>query len=200
MTVEIVIGISGASGAGYGIRLLEILNRMNKQAKMNATPAEKIKIHLVMTKSAEDIIRIETDKTPEDIKKLADFVYDEKDFTAPIASGSYRVLGMIIAPCSMKTLGQIANGISDNLLARAADVCLKDERKLILMTRETPLNLIHLENMVTAKKAGATILPASPGFYSRPQTIDDLYDIMTGRALDLIGIENDVYKRWKHQP
>lgn len=183
--MEFIIGISGASGAGYGIRLLEILQ------------ATEIQTHLILTSAAEDIIQTETDADPEDIKKLADFVWAENDFSAPIASGSYPVGGMIIAPCSMKTLGQIASGIADNLLVRAADVCLKEERRLILMTRETPLNLIHLENMVTAKKAGATILPASPGFYSRPETIDDLYNIMAGRALDLAGIENSVYKRWK---
>ncbi|MDL2261525.1 UbiX family flavin prenyltransferase [Methanimicrococcus sp. OttesenSCG-928-J09] len=183
--MELIIGISGASGAGYGIRLLEILKETD------------IQTHLIMTKAAAEIIQTETDYDPADVKKLADFVWDEKDFSAPIASGSYKTAGMIIAPCSMKTLGQVAAGIADNLLVRAADVCLKEERKLVLMARETPLNLIHLENMVTAKKAGATILPASPGFYSRPETIDDLYNIMAGRALDLAGIENDVYKRWK---
>ncbi|WNY23666.1 Flavin prenyltransferase UbiX [Methanimicrococcus hongohii] len=183
--MELIIGISGASGAGYGIRLLDILKETD------------IQTHLIMTKAAEEIILTETDYDPENVKRMADFVWDEKDFSAPIASGSYKTAGMIIAPCSMKTLGQVANGISDNLLVRAADVCLKEERKLILMVRETPFSLIHLENMVAAKKAGATILPASPGFYSRPQTIDDLYNIMAGRALDLAGIENHVYKRWK---
>jgi 4-hydroxy-3-polyprenylbenzoate decarboxylase len=183
--MELIIGISGASGVRYGIRLLEILQKT------------EIRTHLIMTKAAEGIIREETDLSPESVKKSAAFVYDEDDFYAPIASGSYKTAGMIIAPCSMKTLGQIANGISDNLMARAADVCLKEERKLILMTRETPLSLIHLENMVRIKKAGGTILPACPGFYGRPETIDDLFDIMAGRALDLAGIENDVYKRWK---
>jgi len=183
--MELIIGISGASGVGYGIRLLEILKET------------KIQTHLILTKAAEAIIHTETDRKAEDVKALADFVWDEKDFFSPIASGSYPTAGMIIAPCSMKTLGQVANGISDNLLVRAADVCLKEERKLVLMVRETPFNLIHLENMVTAKKAGATILPACPGFYSRPETIDDLYNIMAGRALDLAGIENHVYKRWK---
>ena len=183
--MELIIGISGASGVGYGIRLLEILKKTD------------IVTHLVLTKAAEEIILMETNHSPNDVKKSASFVYNEYDFFAPIASGSFKTAGMIIAPCSMKTLGQIANGISDNLLVRAADVCLKEERKLILMTRETPLSLIHLENMVAAKKAGATILPASPGFYNRPETIDDLYNIMAGRALDLAGIENHVYKRWK---
>ena len=183
--MELVIGISGASGGGYGIRLLDILNETD------------VVTHLVMTKAAEQIILTETDISPDDVKKKASFVYDEYDFFAPIASGSYKTAGMIIAPCSMKTLGQIAGGISDNLLVRAADVCLKEERKLILMTRETPLSLVHLENMVTAKRAGATILPASPGFYNRPKTINDLFNMMAGRALDLVGIENHVYKRWR---
>ncbi|MCL2862815.1 MAG: UbiX family flavin prenyltransferase [Methanimicrococcus sp.] len=183
--MELIIGISGASGVGYGIRLLEILSKT------------AIHTHLIMTKAAQEIILTETDNDPDAIKKLANVVYDETDFFAPIASGSYKTAGMIIAPCSMKTLGQIASGIGDNLLVRAADVCLKEERKLILMVRETPLSLIHLENMVTAKRAGAVILPAAPGFYNRPETIDDLFNTMAGRALDLAGIENNVYKRWR---
>ncbi|MDQ1254054.1 MAG: flavin prenyltransferase [Euryarchaeota archaeon] len=182
--MEVTVGISGASGVQYGVRLLEIL-------------AEKgIKTHLILTDAAKQIMEIETDYTPSDVEKLATWGYAQKDFSAPIASGSYRTAGMVIAPCSMKTLSAVANGISDTLLTRAADVCLKEERKLILMTRETPLNLIHLENMVRAKKAGTSILPACPGFYSKPKTIEDLIDIMVGRALDLLGIENDIYERW----
>ena len=182
--MEITLGISGASGIQYGIRLLEIL-------------AEKgIRTHLILTDAAKQIMEIETDYTPSDVETLATWSYSQKDFSAPIASGSYRTAGMVIAPCSMKTLGAVANGVSDTLLTRAADVCLKEEKKLILMTRETPLNLIHLENMVRAKKAGASILPACPGFYSRPKTLEDLVDIMVGRALDLLGIENDIYERW----
>lgn len=182
--MEITVGISGASGVQYGIRLLEIL-------------AEKgIKTHLILTDAAKQIMEIETDYTLSDVEKLATWSYPQKDFSAPVASGSYKTAGMVIAPCSMKTLGAVANGISDTLITRAADVCLKEERKLILMTRETPLNLIHLENMVRAKKAGASILPACPGFYSRPKTLEDLIDIMVGRALDLLGIENDIYERW----
>ncbi len=182
--MEITVGISGASGVQYGIRLLEVL-------------AEKrIKTHLILTDAAKQIMEIETDYTPSDVEKLTTWNYSQNDFSAPIASGSHRTAGMVIAPCSMKTLSAVANGISNTLLTRAADVCLKEERKLILMTRETPLNLIHLENMVRAKKAGASILPACPGFYSRPKTIEDLIDIMVGRALDLLGIENDVYERW----
>ncbi len=152
-----------------------------------------------MTDAAKQIMEIETDYTPSDVETLATWSYSQKEFSAPIASGSYRTAGMVIAPCSMKTLGAVANGVSDTLLTRAADVCLKEERKLILMTRETPLNLIHLENMVRAKKAGASILPACPGFYSRPKTLEDLVDIMVGRALDLLGIENDIYERWSEE-
>ncbi|MCQ1536053.1 UbiX family flavin prenyltransferase [Methanosarcina sp. KYL-1] len=183
--MEIIVGISGASGVQYGIRLLEVL-------------AEKgVKTHLVLTEAAKQIIEIETDYSPEAVQKLATWNHAQKDFSAPIASGSHATGGMVIAPCSMKTLGAVANGISDTLLTRAADVCLKEERKLILLTRETPLSLIHLENMLRAKRAGASILPACPGFYSRPKTIDDLIDTMAGRALDLLGIENEIYRRWE---
>ena len=182
--MEIVVGISGASGVQYGIRLLKVLADM------------KIRTHLVISKSAKQIIQIETDYSPLEVEELASEVYGEKDFTASIASGSHMFDGMIIAPCSMKTLGSIANGISDNLMTRAADVCLKEGRKLILMTRETPLSRIHLENMLRAQQAGAVILPACPGFYSKPQTIEDLVNIMAGRALDQIGVENELYKRW----
>lgn len=182
---EIVIGISGASGAQYGVRLLELLADMD------------IDTHLILTKAAEKIIEVETDLTVEGIKELATSVHDENDFTAPIASGSHPFAGMIVAPCSMKTLASVANGTSDNLIARTADVCLKDRRKLILMTRETPLSGIHIENMLKAHNAGAILLPASPAYYNRPGSIDDLFNFMAGRALDLIGVDNDAYKRWE---
>ncbi|MDO9516505.1 MAG: UbiX family flavin prenyltransferase [Methanosarcinaceae archaeon] len=182
--MEIVVGISGASGVQYGIRLLKVLADM------------KIRTHLIISKSAKQIIQIETDYSPLEVEELASVVYGEKDFTASIASGSHIFDGMIIAPCSMKTLGSIASGISDNLMTRSADVCLKEGRKLILMVRETPLSRIHLENMLRAQQAGAVILPASPGFYSKPQTIEDLINIMAGRALDQMGIKNELYKRW----
>lgn len=183
--MEIIVGISGASGVQYGIRLLEVLAE------------KKIKTHLVLTEAAKQIIEIETDYLPVEVERLSTWSYSQKNFSAIIASGSYKTEGMVIAPCSMKTLGAIANGISDTLLTRAADVCLKEERKLILMTRETPLNLVHLENMLKAKRAGASILPACPGFYSRPKTLNDLIDTMAGRVLDLLGIENDIYHRWE---
>ncbi|MDP2217566.1 MAG: UbiX family flavin prenyltransferase [Methanolobus sp.] len=183
--MEIVIGISGASGSIYGIRLLEILSKMD------------IVTHLVITKTAKQIIEIETDYSVIEIEDLASHVYGEGELTAPIASGSHRFAGMLVAPCSMKTLGEIACGMSNNLLGRAADVCLKERRRLVLMPREAPFNQIHLENMLKLERAGAIILPACPGFYSRPQTIDDLVNSMAGRALDLMGIDNEVYKRWR---
>ncbi|MDK2891781.1 UbiX family flavin prenyltransferase [Methanohalophilus sp.] len=183
--MEIAIGISGASGAQYGIRLLEVLSEMG------------ITTHLIITNNAEQIISIETEYDIENIKKLADSVYDERDFTAPIASGSHKYDALIVAPCSMKTVAAIANGFSDNLIERAADVCLKEGRKVILMVRETPFSQIHLENLLKLKQVGADILPASPAFYNHPATIDDLINFMVGRVLDLLRIDNDIYKRWK---
>ncbi|ADI73414.1 3-octaprenyl-4-hydroxybenzoate carboxy-lyase [Methanohalobium evestigatum Z-7303] len=184
--IEIAIGISGASGVHYGIRLVEILSGM-----------DNVFTHLVITESAKKLIGIESEYSVLEIEDMASRAYNEKDFTAPIASGSHRFAGMIVAPCSMKTLGSVANGITDNLLTRSADVCMKERRSLVLMTRETPLNQIHIENMLKATQSGATILPACPGFYSNPQTIEDLLNTMSGRALDLLGIENEVFARWK---
>lgn len=186
MDHEIIIAISGASGVQYGIRLLETLKKK-----------KGVKTHLVLSDSAKQLIKIETDHPVRDIEKLADHVYGDDDFTAPIASGSHRSKGMIVAPCSMKTLASIAVGMSDTLISRAADVCLKEKRPLVLMVRETPLNLIHIENMERAARAGAIILPASPAFYPKPRSIDDMIDFMAGRALDLLGIEHNLYKRWR---
>ncbi len=186
MNIEIIIAISGASGVQYGIRILEALNKM-----------DAARTHLVISDSAKQLIGIETDKSVREIEELANHVYDDDDFTAPIASGSHRSKGMIVAPCSMKTLASIAVGMSDTLISRAADVCLKEKRPLVLMVRETPLNLIHIENMGRAARAGAIILPASPAFYPKPASIDDMIDFMAGRALDLLGIEHNLYKRWR---
>lgn len=151
---------------------------------------------LIVTNAAKQIMEIETDYSVKGVEAMASRVFLENDFTAPIASGSHPFAGMVVAPCSMKTLGSIASGISDTLLTRTADVCLKEGRKLILMTRETPLNQIHLKNMLRAQQAGALILPACPGFYSKPRTIEELVDIMVGRVLDLMEIENELYTRW----
>ena len=181
--MEIVVGISGASGVGYGIRLLQVL-----QGSV---------VHLVLTDSARKIIEVETNFSPEDVEDLADHVYAEDDFTAPIASGSYRFDAMVIIPCSMKTLAGVASGMSDNLIGRSAEICLKDRRKLVMVPRETPLSLIQLKNMVSVTEAGAVILPACPAFYSRPQNLEDLIDVLVGRVLDSIGVENNLYPRWK---
>jgi 4-hydroxy-3-polyprenylbenzoate decarboxylase len=183
ISLEIVIGISGASGVGYGIRLLQVL-----QGSV---------VHLVMTDSARKIIKVETNFSPEDVEDLADHVYAEDDFTAPIASGSYRFDAMVIIPCSMKTLAGVASGMSDNLIGRSAEICLKDRRRLVIVPRETPLSLIQLRNMVSVTEAGAVVLPACPAFYSRPQNLEDLFDVLVGRVLDSIGVENNLYPRWK---
>ncbi len=186
MKNEIIIGMSGASGIQYGIRLLEAIKQM-----------KTFETHLVISESAKELIKIETDYSIEDIEAISDNVYDDYDFTAPIASGSHRSMGMIIAPCSMKTLASIASGMSDTLISRAADCCLKEKRHLVLLARETPLNLVHVENMKKAIEAGASVLPACPAFYPKPKTIDDIIDFMAGRALDLLDIEHNLYRRWR---
>jgi len=182
--LEIVVGISGASGVRYGIRLLQAL-----QEKGCIT-------HLVITDSARKIIEIETDFEQEDVERLASYVYTPRDFAAPIASGSHLIDAMVVIPCSMGTLSGIACGSSDTLVTRCADVCLKEKRRLVLVPRETPMSLVQLRNMVAASEAGAVILPASPAFYSKPQSLEELVDALVGRVLDLLGIENDIYKRW----
>ena len=192
-----VIGITGASGAIYGVTLLEYLLKEGHQ------------IYLILTRSARLIIREELScewgthfaETFEILNKQyaghALIYCDESDMTAPVASGSVLVQGMFIAPCSMKTLAGIANGISSNLIERAADVSLKEGRPLILIPRETPLNRIPLKNMLLVSEIGATLLPAMPPFYNHPKSIDDLIKSIVGRALDLLGIENKLYPRWK---
>jgi len=186
--LEIVVGISGASGVGYGIRLLGILNEKGCTTS------------LVMSDSARKILEIETDLEPEDVTRLAGCVYSPLDFTAPIASGSHIFQAMVVIPCSMGTLAGIALGTSDTLITRTADICLKERRKLILVTRETPLSLVHLKNMVSATVAGAIVLPACPAFYSRPKTLQDLEDVLVGRVLDALGIEHRLCSRWGGNP
>jgi 4-hydroxy-3-polyprenylbenzoate decarboxylase len=183
--MEIVVGISGASGAAYGIRLLQVLREKGCIT------------HLVITDSAAKIIEIETDFLPKEVQDLAGHVYAPRDFAAPIASGSHLFHAMVVIPCSMGTLSAIACGSSDTLITRAADVCLKEKRRLIIVPRETPLGLVQLRNMVAAAEAGAVVLPACPAFYSKPQSLDDLVDVLVGRVLDLLGVENDLYRRWK---
>lgn len=181
---RIVIGITGATGAIYGIRILEILRQV------------KIETHLVMSKWAIATLKYETATTAAEICRLATKVYSFKDMAAPIASGSFIHDGMIIVPCSMKTLASVRTGICDDLIARAADVSLKEGRRLMLVVRETPLSDIHLSNMLFLRQAGATIFPPVPAFYNRPQSLDEMVNQSAGRMLDCLGIHTDGFRRW----
>jgi len=180
---KLVIGISGASGVAYGIRLLEALKEL------------RIESHLVMTKPAQMTIGYETSLTPKQVAAKADRVHAVDDIGAPIASGSFKTRGMIVAPCSVRSMSEIATGVTTNLLTRAADVMLKERRPLILMVRETPLHLGHLRTMTALAEMGAILLPPMPAFYAEPKTLADLVDQMAGRALDLLGLTWPM-KRW----
>jgi 4-hydroxy-3-polyprenylbenzoate decarboxylase len=184
---KIVVGFSGASGIIYGIRLLEILHSIN------------IQTYLIISEWAKKNIEIETDKTLEYVKSLSSVNYDNFKLDASVSSGSFLHGGMVIVPCSMKSLSSIANGYDDTLISRAASVTLKESRKLIIVPRETPLSRIHLENMIKLQEAGAIILPAMPGFYHKPSTIDEIIDHLVGKILDQLRIEHDLFKRWKDQ-
>ncbi len=153
-------------------------------------------VHLVLTDSAFETLRLETDYSKADLVKLAKETHRIDEIASKVASGSFRTDGMLVIPCSMKTLAGIATGYSDNLLLRAADVTLKERRRLVLVVRESPLSLIHIENMAAATRAGAVVLPAMPAFYSRPKTVDDLVNQVVGKALDLLGVDNDLSGRW----
>ncbi|MEX0807525.1 MAG: UbiX family flavin prenyltransferase [Dongiaceae bacterium] len=181
---RLVVGISGASGAIYGIRMLEVLRTAG------------IETHLVMSKSAEMTIAYETDLKAADVRKLADIVYPAADVGAAIASGSFATMGMVIAPCSIRSMSEIATGVTSSLLTRAADVTLKERRRLVLMLRETPLHSGHLRNLLSLSEMGAVIAPPVPAFYARPASVADLVDHTVGRVLDLFGIESDLVKRW----
>ncbi len=184
---RIVLGMTGATGVIYGIRLLEVLRD---------TPVET---HLIMSHWARRTIIAETDRNPDAVLKLADQVHDEHDLGAPPASGSFLTDGMIVAPCSMKSLAAIANGISENLIHRAADVALKEGRELLLLARETPLSVIHLENMLRVARAGALVVPPVPAFYARPRSLEEMVDHTVGRVLDHFGIEVHLVRRWGEQ-
>jgi 4-hydroxy-3-polyprenylbenzoate decarboxylase len=186
--VRIVIAISGASGAAYGIRILEVLKKFG------------VETHLIVTAEATETIRLETNRSIAEVKGLATQTYQIDDLKARVSSGSFRTDGMVVIPCSMKTLGGIASGYADNLLLRAAEVTMKEKRPLVLVVRETPLTLIHLENMATAVRAGAIILPAMPAFYHRPKTIGDLVNYVVGKVLDVLGIDHQLYLRWEGSP
>jgi flavin prenyltransferase len=183
---KIIIGMSGASGLIYGIRLLEVL-KVDPQ----------VETHLVMTASARLNISLETDWHADAVIALADQVHSVKDLAASIASGSFRTDGMIVAPCSMKTLSAIVNSYADNLLTRAADVMLKERRRLVLMPRETPLHAGHCELLLKACQIGAIVAPPMPALYARPKTIDDMINHNVGRVLDLFDIESGLVKRWQ---
>ncbi|PKN09120.1 MAG: phenolic acid decarboxylase subunit B [Deltaproteobacteria bacterium HGW-Deltaproteobacteria-8] len=184
-TQRIILAVTGASGPQYAMALARALSGR-----------PDIELHLILSEAAKKVIALEADFRPEELEALAHASYSEKDIAAGPASGSWQHAGMIVCPCSMASLGAIAHGLGTNLIHRAADVTLKEGRKLILVTRETPLSLIHIKNMLAAKEAGADIVPASPGFYHRPKTIDDLVNHLAGRILDQLGIENTLFKRW----
>ena len=181
---RLIVGISGASGVIYGVRLLQALKRL------------PVETHLVMTRTAEVALAHETDLKVSDVRRLADVAFRIDDLAAAISSGSYRTIGMIVAPCSMRSLGEIAHGITSNLLTRAADVVLKERRRLVLVARETPLHAIHLRNMVTLAEMGAIIAPPVPAFYNRPKTLNDVIDHTVGRVLDLFDLDTGKMKRW----
>lgn len=185
MSPRLILGLTGASGVIYGIRALEMLR------------AADIETHLILSAAAKITIAQETDWKIRDVEALASVTHDPRDVGASIASGSFETLGMLIAPCSIKTLSAIANAYSNELMTRAADVCLKEGRPLLLMVRETPLHKGHLKLMLDAADAGAIIFPPAPAFYSRPQTLDDVIDNTVGRALARLGIENAAYHRWQ---
>lgn len=185
--MRVIVGITGASGAIYGITLLQVMAKVG------------VETHLIISEWAKKTIGLETKYSVTDVVEMASRSYQEFDQAAAISSGSFKTDGMIIAPCSMKTLAGISHGMNPNLIGRAADVTLKEQRKLVIAPRETPLNLIHLENMVTAARAGATILPPIPAFYNKPQQIQDLVDHTVARILDHFGIETNLTKRWGQQ-
>ena len=183
---RLIVAITGASGVVYGIRALEILYKI-----------KEIESHVILSPAAARTMAEETDYTVDEVRKLADVLYNHKDIGAAISSGSFKTEGMLVAPCSVKTLSGIANSFNEELIVRAADVCLKERRRVVLMLRETPLHAGHIRLMAQATENGAIIMPPVPGFYSKPKSIDDMVTQSVGRALDLLGIEAGVVKRWR---
>jgi 4-hydroxy-3-polyprenylbenzoate decarboxylase len=181
---RLIVGVTGATGIVYGARALDILRSVG------------IETHLIVTRAAGLTRAYETDLSRHDLDSRADYVYNITDVGAPMSSGSFLTRGMLIAPASMRTVGEIASGVTSSLLSRAADVVLKERRRLVLMVRETPFNLIHLRNMATITEAGGTIFAPVPAFYYRPTTIEEIIDHSVGRALDQFGIHTDVFPRW----
>jgi polyprenyl P-hydroxybenzoate/phenylacrylic acid decarboxylase-like protein len=183
--VRLVVGVTGSSAPQLGVVLLELLREV-----------DDVEVHLVISRGAERTIELELGLSRAEVEALGDVVYDPQDMAAAISSGSFPVSGMVVMPCSMKTLASIASGLSVDLIARAADVTLKERRPLVLVPRETPLNLIHIRNMETVTLAGATVLPPMPAFYHKPVTITDLLRHTAGKVLDQFGIAHTAYRRW----
>jgi len=184
MSKRIVIGISGASGVTYGVRMLDVLRETDFET------------HLIISKAGRLNIEIETSYKPAEVEAMADFVYDHKDMAASLASGSFLTEGMVVVPCTIKSLSGIANSYNENLLVRTADVTLKEKRKLVLVVRETPLHVGHLRLMTLAAEMGAHILPPVPSFYHQPETIEDIIDQTIGKVFDYMGIEHNLFRRW----
>lgn len=182
---RLVVGLSGSSAPQYGIAMLRALRSI-----------DSVESHLVISQGARRTIELEACLPIEDVLGLADVVHDTANLAASVSSGSFETMGMVVIPCSMRSLAAIAHGLSSDLLTRAADVTLKERRRLVLVTRETPLSLIHLRNMVAVTEAGASILPPVPAFYHRPHSIDDLIDHTVGKVLDQFGIDHHLYQRW----
>lgn len=181
---RIIVGVSGASGAIYAYRLIQVLADSG------------IEVHFVASKAGLEVLEYECGLTMVQLTQMVHKIYDVNRIDSAIASGSFPCESMVIVPCSMKTLGSLANGIAGNLLTRAADVTLKEGRKLVLVTRETPVHAIHLENMLKLSHAGARIVPACPGFYHRPKTIEELVDMLVGKICDALNVDNDLFERW----
>jgi len=185
---RLIVGISGATGAIYGVRILDVLSKI-----------EDIETHLVMTRAAKMTIQVETPHSAKEVEAMADVVHDVNNVGASISSGSFRTEGMVIAPCSMKSLGGIAHSIGGDLLVRAADVILKERKRLVLVARETPLHLGHLESMAAVTRMGAVIFPPVPAFYHRPKTLDDVINQTITRILDQFNIDVNLFERWSDE-
>lgn len=183
--MRLVVGLTGSSGIIYGVRMLEILKQCN------------VSTHLIMTEWAKKCLVLETDYDLQYVRSLAENYSDDSNMAASVSSGTHKTDGMIVIPCTMKTLSSIANGYEETLVARAAGVTIKESRKLVLVPRETPLTSIHLENMLKLARTGAVILPAMPGFYNRPKSIDEILNHVIGKCLDQFGIDHQLFKRWK---